>query len=214
MDGEIRTRAPPRIAGEDDEVRAASSAAARARQETQWRLAELVSRTADGDEAALGALYDRTSALVHGLALRILGDRSAAEEVTVDVYLQVWRQADRWDPGRGGPMAWLLTIARTRAIDRRRGRPPMLAVSSTTPAADDGPEQASMLAQRGRMVRAALARLSPEQRRAVELAYFGGLSHAQIAQALAEPLGTVKTRIRGAMMRLRALLAGFEEEPA
>jgi RNA polymerase sigma-70 factor, ECF subfamily len=185
------------------------------RHETQCRLGDLVARTADGDEAALGALYDRTSALVHGLALRILGDRCAAEEVTVDVYMQVWRQADRWDPGRGGPMAWLLTIARTRSIDRRRGRPPMLAASSSTPpAVDDGPEQLSMLAQRGRVVRAALARLSPEQRRAVELAYFGGLSHVQIAQTLAEPLGTVKTRIRAAMMRLRALLAGFEEEPA
>lgn len=181
----------------------------------QWRLGDLVRRTACGDEVALGALYDRTSALVHGLALRILADRGAAEEVTIDVYMQVWRQADRWDAGRGGPMAWLLTIARTRAIDRRRGRPvPLAAGSALVAVDDDGPERASMTAQRSRVVRAALARLSPEQRRAVELAYFGGLSHAEIARTLAEPLGTVKTRIRSAMARLRALLAGFEEEPA
>lgn len=111
-------------------------------------------------------------------------------------------------------MAWLLTIARTRAIDRRRARPPVLAAVPAPPAVDEGPERASMLAQRGRLVRAALVRLSPEQRRVVELAYFGGLSHAEIARLLAEPLGTVKTRIRSAMMRLRSLLAGLEQEPA
>jgi RNA polymerase sigma-70 factor (ECF subfamily) len=200
--------------GEGGNVVRAANHAATAAEDERWRLGELVLRTADGDDAALAALYDATSALVHGLALRILGDRGAAEEVTIDVYLQVWRQADRWDPARGRPMAWLLTIARTRAIDRRRMRSAVPPAPAAVVSTDDGPEGASMLAQRGRIVRSALVRLSPDQRRAVELAYFGGLSHAEIARSLAEPLGTVKTRIRTAMTRLRGLLAGLEQEPA
>ncbi len=185
-----------------------------------WRLGDLVARTAAGDRDALGALYDRTAALVHGLALRILGDPGAAEEVTMDVYLQVWRQAVRWDAARGGPTAWLLTIARTRALDRRRSvmlqrrHQAPLAPARALPAVDGDPEAAALVAERGRVVRAALLRLPAEQRRALELAYFGGLSHAEIARTLAAPLGTVKTRIRSAMLRLRALLAGLEQEPA
>lgn len=186
----------------------------------EWRLGDLVARTAAGDRDGLAALYDRTAALVHGLALRVVGDPDAAAEVTMDVYLQVWRQAARWDAARGGPMAWLLTITRTRALDRRRAatlqrrHQAPLRASRALAATDSDPEVASMLAERGRVVRAALLRLPAEQRRAVELAYFGGLSHAEIARTLAAPLGTVKTRIRSALLRLRALLAGLEQEPA
>lgn len=175
--------------------------------------ADLIARCARGDQAALARLYDATAAMVNGLALRILGDRGGAEEITGDVYLQVWRSAASYDARRGSPVAWLLTIARTRAIDRlratasdRRQTAPLelgLAASTSEP----GPEEASSLAQRGRRVRAALERLSREQREAIELAFFAGLSHAEIAQALGAPLGTVKTRIRLGMGRLRDLLA-------
>src|SRR5262245_17542992 len=149
-------------------------------------LAVLIERTANGEESALAALYDRTAAMVNGLALRILGDRSAAEEVTGDVYLQVWRQAERYNAGRGAPLAWLLTLARTRAIDRRRTSARQhtetapiraaLRVASDAP----GPEERSAVRQRRQVVRKALTGLPADQRRTLELAYFDGLSHSEI----------------------------------
>jgi RNA polymerase sigma-70 factor (ECF subfamily) len=175
--------------------------------------AALIGRAAAHDPAALAALYDGTAHLVHGLALRIVGDPAAAEEVTGDVYLQVWRQAARYDPSRGAPLAWLLTLARSRAIDRRRSAASGIGATEPLAAAGDlashgpGPEETSVLAERRHMVRGALGRLAADQRRAIELAYFGGLSHAEIATALDEPLGTVKTRIRLGMIRLREMLA-------
>jgi RNA polymerase sigma-70 factor (ECF subfamily) len=176
----------------------------------------LIEGTAGGDAAALAALYDATAALVNGLALRILGDPGAAEEVTLDVYLQVWRQAARYDPARGAPAAWLLTLARSRAIDRRRAgagqrretEPVALAMADPGP----GPEEGTAAGERRRLVRGALAGLGPEQRKTIELAYFGGLSHTEIAATLGEPLGTVKTRIRLGMMRLREALRGTLQE--
>jgi RNA polymerase sigma-70 factor (ECF subfamily) len=175
--------------------------------------AALIGRAAAHDPEALAALYDGTSHLAYGLVLRIVGDPSAAEEVTGDVYLQVWRQAARYDPSRGAPLAWLLTLARSRAIDRRRSTGSGLGAAEPLTAAGDvasrspGPEEASVLAERRRMVRGALGRLAADQRRAIELAYFSGLTHGEIASALDEPLGTVKTRIRLGMIRLREMLA-------
>ena len=180
-------------------------------------LGTLIARTAGGEEAALAALYDSTAALVNGLVLRILGDRGAAEEVTGDVYLQVWRQAARYDETRGAPLSWLLTLARSRAIDRlrsgssQRARTAPLRAAIALPSAEPGPEEHSHLNQRRRIVQQALARLSPDQRQAIELAYFGGLSHGEIAAALEAPLGTVKTRVRLGMLRLRELLAAAGE---
>jgi len=178
-------------------------------QTRQDDLGVLIERTADGEDTALAALYDATCAMVNGLALRILGDRSVAEEVTADVYLQVWRQAARYDAGRGAPLTWLLTLTRSRAIDqlragagRRASAAPMRAalhVASEAP----GPEEHSTVRQRRRVVRRALTRLPSDQRRALELAYFEGLSHSEIAATLGEPLGTVKTRVRLGMIRLR-----------
>ncbi len=175
-------------------------------------LGDLISRTARGEESALAALYDLTAAQVNGLALRILNDRGAAEEVTGDVYLQVWRQAAHYDADRGTPLAWLLTITRSRAIDRlrsgatQRAHTAPLRAAIALPSAAPGPEDESHLSQRRRFVQQALVQLPAEQRRAIELAYFGGQSHSEIAATLGEPLGTVKTRVRLGMRRLRDAL--------
>jgi len=149
---------------------------------------------------------------VSGLAERILGDPGAAEEVTIDVYLQVWRSAGSYDAGRGAPLAWILTLTRSRAIDRlralgghRRVTGP-LETARAVPSGQAGPEEGSEDAQRRRIVQAALARLAPNQRQAIELAFFSGLSHSEIAEELGEPLGTVKTRVRLGMLRLRELV--------
>jgi RNA polymerase sigma-70 factor (ECF subfamily) len=174
--------------------------------------AALIARCAQGDQSALALLYDATAAHVNGLALRILADREMAEEVTGDVYLQVWRSARTYDAERGTPLAWLLTLARSRAIDRlracagdrRQTAPLELGLDAESP--EPGPEEGSSLAQRGRFVRTALSHLGTEQREAIELAFFSGLSHSEIADTLGTPLGTVKTRIRLGMGRLRELL--------
>ncbi len=175
-------------------------------------LVPLVARLAEGDESALATLYDATSSLVYGLALRILRDEPAAEEVTIEVYMQALRQAGTYDPVRGTPWAWLITLARSRALDRvriesrrRERHEPLEAVLEAT-SPDAGPDESAALAERGRLVRAALATLSPEQREVIEVAYYAGLSHTEIALHLGLPVGTVKTRIRTAMLRLRSEL--------
>jgi len=172
----------------------------------------LVRRMAVGDQSAMGEFYDQTSPLVFGLAMRILGDPSVAEEVVLDVYAQAWRQAAGFDASRGTPSAWLLTLTRSRAIDQRRTRrrdpatePLESAGEVSAPA--PGPEALSVAAERHRFVQKALAALSAELREVIHLAYFGGLSHSEISTQLKQPLGTVKTRIRSAMMQLRDSLA-------
>ncbi len=175
-------------------------------------LSALIARTASADGHALAALYDGTASYVHGIAMRILKDERDAEEVTVDVYRQVWHQAARYDPDRGRPLAWLLMLARSRAIDRMRSaaaeRARVEPLDDATPVASTAPtpEESTALAERRRVVQGALTRLAAEQRQVIELAYFGGLSQSEIAAKLGEPLGTVKTRIRIGMMRLRDAL--------
>ena len=177
----------------------------------------LICRTADGDEAALGALYDKTGSQVYGLALRVLHDSTMAEEVTMDVYMQVWRQAGKFDQNRGNPMLWLTVLTRSRAIDRlrvgkkdRETREPLDDISYHRDNEND-PEQRSVCSEQGRIVRQALVSLPSEQRVIIELAYFDGLSHREIAIQIGEPLGTVKTRIRLGMVKLRNLLSPLEE---
>ena len=175
-------------------------------------LIALVQQIARNDQSALAALYDATNRLAYGLILRVLGDASTAEEVLLDVYTQVWRQAANYDTGRGSPLAWLMTIARTRAIDRlrsgwqdkQRKEPLDLLNDRETNAAS--PEEATVNAEMQRFVRTALGELSPEQREVIELAYYGGLSHSEIAAKLNQPLGTVKTRTRLGMIKLREAL--------
>jgi RNA polymerase sigma-70 factor, ECF subfamily len=179
--------------------------------------AVLVQRVAGGDAHALTALYDGTNRLVFGLVLRVLGDRAAAEEVLLDVYTQVWRQAASYDRGRGSPLAWLMMIARTRAIDRlrsgrqaqKRSEPLEKALDERSPVAD--PEEAAVTSERETMVRSALESLSTEQREVIELAYYKGLSHSEIAMQLGQPLGTVKTRTRLGMIKLSKLLGPLVE---
>jgi RNA polymerase sigma-70 factor (ECF subfamily) len=175
-------------------------------------LISLVQRVATGDQSALAALYDTTNRLIYGLVLRVLGDASSAEEVLLDVYTQVWRQAASYDTNRGAPLAWLTTIARSRAIDRLRSgwqdqrRKEPLDALGDAPENSASPEEMTVASERQRFVREALNSLKPEQREVIELAYYSGLSHSEIAVKLNQPLGTVKTRTRLGMMKLREAL--------
>ena len=183
-------------------------------QEREW--GQLIAQTAQGDQAALATFYDRTSPQVFGLIYKILNNREAAEEVTLDVYTQVWRQAHTYDATRGRPGAWLMTLARTRAIDRFRagaaehGRIESLDAAELFASSEDTPEQEVAGQERRRYVQRALAMLNEEQRQAIALAYFYGLSQSEIADKLQLPLGTVKTRIRLGMIKLREVLAPYE----
>lgn len=168
---------------------------------------------AAGDQVALGLLYDATCRRVFGLALSILRDRDAAQEATLDVYLRVWQQARRFDPSRGRAATWLLTLAHHQAIDRLRLRRRQtmrevpLEPEFELPDPQPGPEETSRDADSARRVRLALQSIPEEQRRAIVAAYFDGLSHTEVAEALGQPLGTVKTRIRTGMAALRRALA-------
>ncbi|HEX4950797.1 MAG TPA: sigma-70 family RNA polymerase sigma factor [Blastocatellia bacterium] len=172
-----------------------------------------IEQIAAGDQAALAQFYDLTNRMAFGLILRILGDRASAEEVLLDVYTQVWRQAGTYRRERGTPLAWLTTIARTRALDRlRSGRQEMQRKESLDAATDvrsgaADPETTAASNEHQRLVRRALAELTVEQRQVLELAYFSGMSHSEIAAHLGQPLGTVKTRTRLGMMKLKELLA-------
>ena len=184
----------------------------------QEALLELVGHIAQGDEAALARFYDLTSPVVFGLAARVLRDRRDAEESTLEVYLQVWRTASDYDPDRGSPMAWLATMTRSRAIDRLRASrqwssaavPLPAGFSERQSAPGSDPAESTLIQERAAQVRQAVNALKPEQREVLEIAYFGGLSHGQIARQLGLPLGTVKTRIRTGMMQLRARLSALE----
>jgi RNA polymerase sigma-70 factor (ECF subfamily) len=170
----------------------------------------LVKRMADQDQSALRELYQRYAGRVQAIALRCLGVRGDAEEVVQETFVEVWRRARDFDDRRGSVGAWLTTIARTRAIDRLRSR--SSASRATTASAAEVPEpvpspgDTAMQRQAQERVRAALATLPAEQRQALELAYFEGLSHSEIAQRTGQPLGTVKTRVRLGMEKLQKVL--------
>lgn len=185
-------------------------------------LAARVAAAARGDESALRDLYDELAPRVLGIAHQILRDRSAADDVVVEVFSQVWRQAGRFDASKGSVATWIGTLARTRAIDIRRARLRHTRRESGLEADDarllldpaNSPWLAAGDAERARLVRSALDRLPHEQRRAVEAAFFGGLSHSEIASALGAPLGTVKTRIRSGLSTLRLALDSAAGETA
>jgi RNA polymerase sigma-70 factor (ECF subfamily) len=176
---------------------------------------------AAGDESALGLLYDRWSPLLQSVARRIVSDPDDAEEVLEEAFWQAWRQAGRYEEGRGGVSTWLTMIVRSRALDRVRARGRLREErwevlpepsSGETDSAPEAPDTSAEQDERRRLVAAAVAQLPPEQRETVELAYFRGLSQSEIAAALGQPLGTVKTRARLALQKLRETLVVFREE--
>lgn len=169
---------------------------------------------------ALGELFDRYGASLFALALRILRQRSDAEEVLDDVYWELWNRPGRYDAARGSLLGYLLTLTRSRALDRLRSRrrteavhgPPPEAEPADATQSNPSPLAAALVAERGRRVRSALDRLGPDQRRAIELAYYSGLSHSEVASELGEPLGTIKSRIRQGLIQLREdLRSAFED---
>jgi RNA polymerase sigma-70 factor (ECF subfamily) len=173
----------------------------------------VIHRIAGGDHGALGALYDLHGRVVYTLALRIVGDPAEAEEVVQDVFLQVWRAAAQYDNGRATVTGWLLMMARSRAIDRvraRQVRPLGVASGEITianlPDAAAGQEARAMTSQAAERLRTALQDLPSAMRAAIELAYYEGLTQSAIAERLGEPLGTVKTRMRAALQKLRSAL--------
>lgn len=177
--------------------------------ETEW--VQLVRRVASGEQVALHGLYERAHRIVFTLALRITGNRETAEEVTLDVFHDVWRRAWGYDPANGTVLGWVMNQARSRAIDRVRfeqrmkRREPLAGESLEIPQAAD-PRELLELAQQGRELRHLLAVLTTDERQAIESAFFSGLTHAEVAERLNQPLGTVKTRIRSGLQKLRQAL--------
>jgi RNA polymerase sigma-70 factor (ECF subfamily) len=171
-------------------------------------LAELLRQSARGDETSFARLYDATAARVHGLVLRVVRDPAQAEEVTQEAYLEIWRTASRFDASRGNALSWLMTIAHRKSVDRVRSaeaanrRDATYHRESSPPEHDVTVEAATASIEAGR-VRQALNTLTSSQRQALELAYFGGYTHTEVASMLDLPLGTAKTRIRDGLIRLR-----------
>ena len=172
----------------------------------------LIERMMAGDEAALSTLYDRYSAMLFGMLMRILRDQQAAEEVLQDMFLQLWRNAAQFDAKRGSLPAWLMVIGRNRAISRLRGRRDREVLEeeegdyANTFASGQNIEDEAVRAELARNISAALEQLPAEQKQAVELAYFEGMTQSEIANRTGTPLGTVKTRVRTAMQTLRQIL--------
>lgn len=170
-------------------------------------LGQLLQGCSLGDEAAFAKLYDATSTRLFGLVLRVVQDRAQAEEVTQDAYLDIWRNSSRFDPGRGSALSWLMTIGHRKAVDRVRSaeaarrRDTAYQARQTAPF-DQTVEQAHSNLDTQRIHRA-LEALTEIQRSALELAYFGGYTHREVASMLKLPLGTAKTRIRDGLIRLR-----------
>ena len=176
-------------------------------------LADLVRRIAQGDEQALGGFYDQTLGKAHALALRIVRQPDAAEEVVEDAFYQAWREAARYDAARGNPLAWLLTMVRSRALDRLRRRDDTqtfgdpVEFEARIGADENGPEEILAAVERSSAVHAALLELAPQARQLVALAFFRGLTHAEIAASCQMPLGTVKTVLHRACAKMREHLA-------
>ena len=176
---------------------------------------KLLKAIAARDEAALAQLYDRYRLILFGLLMRILNNREEAEDVLQEVFLQVWRKAEDFDENRGRPFTWLVTLGRSRGIDRlrtlaARDRVAEAGAKEVVDQISDAASDAFKSEQRG-LVNEALSQLPDEQKRPLMLAYFDGLTQSEIATRLGAPLGTVKTRMRTGLVNLRELLAGKGE---
>jgi RNA polymerase sigma-70 factor, ECF subfamily len=177
--------------------------------EQDW--ATLVHAIAAGDQLALHALYDRANRIVFTLSLRITASPETAEELTVDVFHDIWRRASTYDPANGTVVAWIMNQTRSRAIDRLRfeTRKKRTQIGSAQPLADAEPDPRDVLELReqGALLRTALAALTSDERLAIETTFFGGLTHVEAANRLNQPLGTIKSRIRSGLHKLRDALA-------
>lgn len=192
-----------------------ADSAVQARESRQRELASLPGLMAEGDEAALNRLYGLTVDRLYGLARLITGNDADAEEVVCDSYLQAWRQAAQFDAGRGGVFAWLAVIVRSRAQDLRRRRHPQRTIDGehahlidALPDPDRGPEGWHAADQARTVLQRALSELTPVQRQLIALAFYRGLSHQELAERLALPLGTVKSHLRRGLASLKARIAG------
>ena len=179
--------------------------------EKEW--VGLVQSIAGGDQLALQALYQQTHRMVFTLSVRITNNRETAEELTVDVFHDVWRRASMYDPAGGSVVGWIMNQARSRAIDRvrfdqRKKRVNNHADSPPAPTAPSGPQEAFDVREQGHLLRHALQLLTPDERQAIETAFFSELTYGEVATRLKQPLGTVKTRIRSGLGKLRQALAG------
>ncbi len=183
--------------------------------EQDW--AALVQSIAAGDELALHALYDRAHRVVFTLIVRITANRETAEEVTIDVFHDVWRNASRYDAANGTVLGWIMNQARSRAIDRLRfdGRRKRSQGDSVEPDAEPAADPHDVLEfrQQAELLRVALTALTPHERQAIETTFFAGLTHAEAAARLQQPLGTIKTRIRSGLHKLRSALAADAGAP-
>jgi len=192
---------PIRTSGADDpsEGRSPSSPA---------DLGELLRSCGRGDQTAFARLYDATSSRVYGLAVRVVRDPAQAEEVAQEAFLEIWRTSGRFDSAKGSPLGWMLTIAHRKAVDRVRSAEASTRRDTTyhqqnQPVEHDSTAEAAAASLEARRVRGALTSLTRVQREALELAYFGGYTHTEVATMLDLPVGTAKTRIRDGLIRLR-----------
>jgi RNA polymerase sigma-70 factor (ECF subfamily) len=177
--------------------------------------ADLVKLAANGDETAFGILYSRLAPALYGMAFRMMNDAKEAEDVLQEGFTYIWRKANTYDPGRSSAFAWAVMIVRNKAIDRLRARQrgeklreKVISEAGLFAEQVDTSAQEPLSRERRAQVREALQQIAPEQRQAVELAFFSGLTHEQIAECLGAPLGTIKARIRRGLLRLRDF---FEE---
>jgi RNA polymerase sigma-70 factor, ECF subfamily len=165
--------------------------------------ASLVAAIRNGDEAAMAQLYDRYSGVVYSVALRVLGDTGAAEDILQEVFMQIWRSPDIFDASRGSLAGWLAVIARNRAIDSLRKRRPEAEITEVIVSVEPDLVRGVEWSRTIEKIRGALGSMPPPQRSALEMSFFEGLTHSEIAAKTGEPLGTIKTRIRAGLLALR-----------
>ena len=178
--------------------------------EAERNLAILITKIAKGCESALKKLYNSTITQIYGLAYKIVSNKADADEVALDVFKQIWNKATDYEPGRGSPSAWLITVTRSRAIDkirsdtkRRTTNEPLLYDTEDN---NPLPDESTLVREKRERIEKALSVLTPKQRESIELAYFKGLSQSEISRKMNEPLGTVKSWMRSGMIRLKEIL--------